>query len=152
LHYKWNQQNNCSCKCVFQVRIISTVLVGIRSNLNLKEKIFIALAWMAKATVQVSVSVTMSLAWFRKFCTPINFKKIRNSFIIQIWMCRNIYLPLQINKNMFVSKWYYNIIYWIFLLSLLLFTLAILCQVITASPYYEVHIINNYQSKHSAYN
>ena len=37
------------------IRIIVTVLVGIRSKLNLKEKIFIAFACMAKATVQAAL-------------------------------------------------------------------------------------------------
>lgn len=35
------------------VRILATVLVGIGCKLNLKEKVFVALSWMAKATVQV---------------------------------------------------------------------------------------------------
>ncbi|KAL0105705.1 hypothetical protein PUN28_015873 [Cardiocondyla obscurior] len=38
------------------VRIGATVLVGIGSKLNLKEKIFIALSWMAKATVQAALA------------------------------------------------------------------------------------------------
>jgi len=38
------------------IRIISTVLVGVRSKLNLKEKIFVALSWMAKATVQAALA------------------------------------------------------------------------------------------------
>ncbi|XP_032666490.1 sodium/hydrogen exchanger 9B2 isoform X2 [Odontomachus brunneus] len=37
------------------IRIAITVLVGIGSNLNLKEKVFIALSWMAKATVQAAL-------------------------------------------------------------------------------------------------
>ncbi|XP_003426703.2 sodium/hydrogen exchanger 9B2 [Nasonia vitripennis] len=37
------------------IRILVTVLVGIGSRLNLKEKIFIALACMAKATVQAAL-------------------------------------------------------------------------------------------------
>lgn len=37
------------------IRILVTVLVGIGSNLNLKEKVFIALACMAKATVQAAL-------------------------------------------------------------------------------------------------
>jgi NhaP-type Na+/H+ or K+/H+ antiporter len=37
------------------IRILATVLVGIGSRLNLKEKIFIALACMAKATVQAAL-------------------------------------------------------------------------------------------------
>ena len=36
------------------VRILVTVLLGIGCKLNLKEKIFVSLSWMAKATVQVS--------------------------------------------------------------------------------------------------
>lgn len=36
------------------IRILVTVLVGIGCKLNLKEKVFVALSWMAKATVQVS--------------------------------------------------------------------------------------------------
>jgi len=47
--------------------MICTFLVGIRSKLNLKEKIFVALSWIAKATVQVSVSVTMRLTFFENF-------------------------------------------------------------------------------------
>lgn len=43
-------------KFVFQIRIISTVFVAIGAKLNLKEKIFVALSWMAKATVQVKYS------------------------------------------------------------------------------------------------
>lgn len=35
------------------IRIAATVLVGIGCKLNMKEKIFVALSWMAKATVQV---------------------------------------------------------------------------------------------------
>jgi len=38
------------------IRIISTVLIGVRSKLNLKEKIFVALSWMAKATVQAALA------------------------------------------------------------------------------------------------
>lgn len=37
------------------IRIFSTILMGIGCNLNLKEKIFVSLCWMAKATVQVSL-------------------------------------------------------------------------------------------------
>lgn len=37
------------------IRIIATILVGIGSKLNLKEKVFIALSWMAKATVQAAL-------------------------------------------------------------------------------------------------
>ncbi|KAK2587218.1 hypothetical protein KPH14_002958 [Odynerus spinipes] len=37
------------------IRIIVTILVGIRSKLNTKEKVFIALSWMAKATVQAAL-------------------------------------------------------------------------------------------------
>lgn len=37
------------------VRVLATVLVGIGSKLNLKEKFFVALSWMAKATVQVNL-------------------------------------------------------------------------------------------------
>lgn len=37
------------------IRILATVLVGIGCKLNLKEKIFVALSWMAKATVQVRI-------------------------------------------------------------------------------------------------
>lgn len=37
------------------IRIGATVLVGIGSKLNLKEKVFIALSWMAKATVQAAL-------------------------------------------------------------------------------------------------
>ena len=40
------------------IRIIATVLVGIGSKLNLKEKVFIALSWMAKATVQAALGPT----------------------------------------------------------------------------------------------
>ncbi|XP_076669502.1 na[+]/H[+] hydrogen antiporter 1 isoform X2 [Andrena cerasifolii] len=40
------------------IRIIVTVLVGIGSKLNLKEKVFIALSWMAKATVQAALGPT----------------------------------------------------------------------------------------------
>lgn len=35
------------------IRVVATVLVGIGCGLNLKEKIFVSLSWMAKATVQV---------------------------------------------------------------------------------------------------
>lgn len=35
------------------MRILATVLVGIGSKLNLKEKLFVSLCWMSKATVQV---------------------------------------------------------------------------------------------------
>ncbi|XP_011878009.1 PREDICTED: mitochondrial sodium/hydrogen exchanger 9B2 isoform X1 [Vollenhovia emeryi] len=38
------------------IRIGATVLVGIGSKLNLKEKVFIALSWMAKATVQAALA------------------------------------------------------------------------------------------------
>ncbi|KAI4486244.1 hypothetical protein M0802_012438 [Mischocyttarus mexicanus] len=37
------------------IRIIVTVIVGIRCKLNTKEKVFIALSWMAKATVQAAL-------------------------------------------------------------------------------------------------
>ncbi|XP_015610282.1 sodium/hydrogen exchanger 9B2 [Cephus cinctus] len=37
------------------IRIAVTVLVGIGSRLNLKEKIFVSLSWMAKATVQAAL-------------------------------------------------------------------------------------------------
>lgn len=37
------------------IRIIVTILVGVRSKLNTKEKVFIALSWMAKATVQAAL-------------------------------------------------------------------------------------------------
>lgn len=37
------------------IRIVATILVGIGSRLNLKEKIFIALSLMAKATVQAAL-------------------------------------------------------------------------------------------------
>ncbi|CAL1673463.1 unnamed protein product [Lasius platythorax] len=37
------------------IRIGATVLCGIGSKLNLKEKVFIALSWMAKATVQAAL-------------------------------------------------------------------------------------------------
>lgn len=37
------------------LRIVGTILVGVGSKLNLKEKIFIALACMAKATVQAAL-------------------------------------------------------------------------------------------------
>nr|XP_023025963.1 sodium/hydrogen exchanger 9B2-like [Leptinotarsa decemlineata] len=37
------------------LRIICTILVGIGCELNLKEKIFVAIAWMAKATVQAAL-------------------------------------------------------------------------------------------------
>lgn len=37
------------------IRICATVIVGIGSKLNLKEKIFVALSWMSKATVQAAL-------------------------------------------------------------------------------------------------
>ncbi|XP_011647991.1 sodium/hydrogen exchanger 9B2, partial [Pogonomyrmex barbatus] len=37
------------------IRIVVTILVGIGSKLNLKEKVFIAFAWMSKATVQAAL-------------------------------------------------------------------------------------------------
>ncbi|XP_043467171.1 sodium/hydrogen exchanger 9B2 [Leptopilina heterotoma] len=37
------------------IRILATILVGIGSNLNMKEKVFIAISWMAKATVQAAL-------------------------------------------------------------------------------------------------
>ncbi|KAF2885185.1 hypothetical protein ILUMI_20982 [Ignelater luminosus] len=37
------------------IRILATVLVGIGSKLNLKEKIFVAISWMSKATVQAAL-------------------------------------------------------------------------------------------------
>ncbi|XP_012275043.1 sodium/hydrogen exchanger 9B2 isoform X2 [Orussus abietinus] len=37
------------------IRIAATILVGVGSKLNLKEKVFIALSWMAKATVQAAL-------------------------------------------------------------------------------------------------
>ncbi|XP_043522279.1 sodium/hydrogen exchanger 9B2-like [Frieseomelitta varia] len=40
------------------IRMAVTVLVGIGSKLNLKEKVFIALSWMAKATVQAALAPT----------------------------------------------------------------------------------------------
>jgi len=38
----------------FQVRFIATLILLSGSVLNLKEKFFVSLAWMAKATVQVT--------------------------------------------------------------------------------------------------
>lgn len=35
------------------IRILTTLVTGIGCNLNLREKIFCAIAWMPKATVQV---------------------------------------------------------------------------------------------------
>lgn len=35
------------------IRIVLTILMGIGCKLNLKEKLFVALSWMSKATVQV---------------------------------------------------------------------------------------------------
>lgn len=40
------------------IRILITILLGIGCKLNLKEKIFVAFSWMAKATVQVRQFVT----------------------------------------------------------------------------------------------
>lgn len=40
------------------IRIAATILVGIGCKLNLKEKIFIAFSWMAKATVQAALAPT----------------------------------------------------------------------------------------------
>lgn len=40
------------------IRMVVTMLVGIGSKLNLKEKVFIALSWMAKATVQAALAPT----------------------------------------------------------------------------------------------
>lgn len=37
------------------IRIIVTIFVGIGSKLNTKEKVFISLSWMAKATVQAAL-------------------------------------------------------------------------------------------------
>lgn len=37
------------------LRAIVTSVSAVRSNLNMKEKIFVGLAWMAKATVQVGI-------------------------------------------------------------------------------------------------
>lgn len=36
------------------LRAMVTSVSAVRSNLNMKEKIFVGLAWMAKATVQVN--------------------------------------------------------------------------------------------------
>lgn len=36
------------------IRLIATTIVGIGCKLNLKEKVFVAIAWMCKAIVQVS--------------------------------------------------------------------------------------------------
>lgn len=38
------------------VRLLITFVVVLRAGFNLKEKVFIALAWMPKATVQVYLS------------------------------------------------------------------------------------------------
>lgn len=43
------------------IRILSTVVVGIGSKLNLKEKLFVSLCWMSKATVQVSIHFVINL-------------------------------------------------------------------------------------------
>lgn len=40
------------------IRMMATVLVGIGSKLNLKEKVFISLFWMGKATVQAALAST----------------------------------------------------------------------------------------------
>ncbi len=37
----------------FQIRLISTILIAKGSSLNFKEKLFVSLSWMAKASVQV---------------------------------------------------------------------------------------------------
>lgn len=45
------------------LRALVTSTSAVRSNLNMKEKIFVGLAWMAKATVQVkfhTICVTIS--------------------------------------------------------------------------------------------
>lgn len=43
------------------IRIVCTVIVAIRCRLNLKEKFFVALSWMSKATVQVSKILIIKL-------------------------------------------------------------------------------------------
>lgn len=35
------------------IRILITILLGIGCKLNMKEKVFVAISWMSKATVQV---------------------------------------------------------------------------------------------------
>lgn len=37
------------------LRMLVTSASAVRSNLNIKEKFFVGLSWMAKATVQVSI-------------------------------------------------------------------------------------------------
>lgn len=49
----------------FLLRMLVTALVSVRSNYNMKEKIFIAFALMAKATVQVRCFVQS----FKLLCT-----------------------------------------------------------------------------------
>lgn len=40
---------------VIIIRILTTVVLGIGCNLNLKEKVFVAISWMSKATVQAAL-------------------------------------------------------------------------------------------------
>lgn len=46
------------------IRIFATVLMGIGCGLNLKEKFFVALCWMSKATVQVNPTTTTTPTTF----------------------------------------------------------------------------------------
>ncbi|KAG8224184.1 hypothetical protein J437_LFUL002306 [Ladona fulva] len=41
--------------CILIVRILATIVISIGCKLNLKEKIFVSLSWMAKATVQAAL-------------------------------------------------------------------------------------------------
>lgn len=48
----------CLVSCLV-IRVIATFLVSFGCGLNNKEKLFIGLTWMAKATVQVSIYDTV---------------------------------------------------------------------------------------------
>lgn len=54
-------------------RILSTVVVGIGCNLNLKEKLFVSLCWMSKATVQVSMHAVGQTFWFFLYLSEVSF-------------------------------------------------------------------------------
>lgn len=53
-------------------RILSTVVVGIGCNLNLKEKLFVSLCWMSKATVQVSMHAVGQTFWFFLYLSEVS--------------------------------------------------------------------------------
>lgn len=56
------------------LRAVLTSSIAVRSNLNMKEKIFVGLSWMAKATVQVIIIFVIIIYFLPKYLHKNNFK------------------------------------------------------------------------------